>query len=385
MTVYLIFFWFLALAALLMELRLTKGARLAVFSFSFLLLVVFVGLRWETGNDWAQYISYYKHLHSLHDMMYNNSDTWEIGYKAFNLCIKDLGLPYAAFTFFYAATYLGLMFLSFKRDNYEISGWIILQLFAPFILGLMGTQRQVMSVAICMFSVHYVVSREWKKFLLCVLIATAFHVSAVAFLLAWPIARIQIKAKRILGILVVLTAALVLNLGDVLSNSAATLLGKLNMADLAQKFALEQLASPEQFDYAAGSNVTIMSTIARIAVLLLSLLCLRFFSREADQLYIKLYIAGFVALFLLSGPLYVLAERVSLYFTIFQIHLLALPTRRLRRPVLRTFYCAALIVLSLSRLYTAIYARHPEIFVPYKGVLINSDVKRDIGWFHNDY
>ncbi|MDE3188338.1 MAG: hypothetical protein KGM96_12565, partial [Acidobacteriota bacterium] len=60
MTIYLIVFWLLALAAVLMELKLTKGARLSLLVLSYLLIVVFVGLRWETGNDWGNYYNYYK-------------------------------------------------------------------------------------------------------------------------------------------------------------------------------------------------------------------------------------------------------------------------------------------------------------------------------------
>ena len=110
----------------------------------------------------------------------------------------------------------------------------------------------------------------------------------------------------------------------------------------------------------------------------------RLFTDEADWLYFKLYLVGFAMVLLLNGAIYEIAMRASIYFSICQIYLLAIPTRRLGRPVLRNVYCMVLIALSLSRLFTGVYLRHPRIFVPYKGVIINRDVVRDLGWFKND-
>jgi hypothetical protein len=363
-----------------MELNLTQRARLALFFLSYLLFILFVGLRWETGNDWTEYYVYYTHLTSLRDNPSNN--TFEIGYRFFNLVIKNIGLPYAGFLLIYSSTYLGLMFVSFRRENYTIAGWLVLQLFAPFILGLMGTARQVMAIAICMFSVRYLLSRDWRKFLMCVAVATTFHVSALAFVAAWPIARFRLSLRRLAILLVAVTASSLLHLGSLIMQYSQEIVGKLNNPALLAKLALEQESSSTQFHNAAG-DLSVWYTVVRLCTLLFFVLSYRFFTEESDQLYFKLYIAGFCMLFLLSGAVFVLAERSALYFTIFQMHLLALPTRRLRRPILRRFYCVALIALSLTRLYTGIYLVLPRIFVPYKGVLINRDVKRDLGWFRN--
>ncbi len=383
MTVYLIVFWLLALSALLMELKLTRSAKFSLFALSYLLLVIFVGLRWEIGNDWAQYYDYYRHLTSLNDNydMFMMGHNYEIGYRIISVCIKDAGLPFAGFNLIYAAIYLGLIFLSFKEDNYSISGWLVLQLFAPFILGLMGTMRQVMAIAICMLSIRYLLSKNWRRFLLCVGIATAFHISALVFLVAWPLARIRLTARRVWIVVAIVIVVSVLNLGSLAVNYGTSRVSAFNAADLASKLVLEQEATSEQFNFAGGSGVTTIWIVTRVSVLVLFIVFYRIFSGEADQLYFKLYLFGVVMLLLLTGSMVVLADRASLYFTIFQMHLLALPTRRIIRPALRQMYCVALIVLSLSRLCTGIYLTHPRIFVPYKGVFINQDVRKDAGWF----
>lgn len=381
MTVYFIIFSILTLSALLMELPLTPRARLTLFIASYAILLFFVGLRWETGNDWAEYYVYYQHLTSLHDKPVNN--TFEIGYRLFSIALKRLDFSYSGFLLTYSAVYLGFIFFSFRDVNYSLSGWLVLQLFAPFILGLMGTSRQVMALAICMFSVRYLLLKDWRKFLLCVAVATAFHISALVFLIAWPLARIELSFRRLATALAVVATLSLLHVGTLVSHYAASMIAKFGAADLAAKFLLEQESTSAQFGNAAG-DLTTWYIVVRLCTISLFLLAYPLFSEESDKLYFRLYVCGFCMLFLLSGALFVLTERAALYFTIFQIHLLALPTRRFKRPVLRQSYCVGLIALSLVRLYTGLYFVEPKIFVPYKGVIVDRDVHRDLGWFKND-
>jgi hypothetical protein len=375
--VYLIIFWILALSALLMELKLTKNARYVLFTLSYLLLVLFVGLRWETGNDWPDYLNYYKHL-PFPDPRYSS---FEPGYRFLNLCIKDMELPFAGFNLIYAALYLGLMFLSFEHDNLDVSGWLILQLYTPILFGLMGTTRQAMAVAICMFSVRYLLANDLRRFLLCVGVATTFHISAPAFLIAWPVARFRLNLRRVLLIFPAVLLASMLNVGGLAVKSAEEHFAVLRMADLESHLVLEEESSQAMFKREGGEAALILPTISRFGLAILFILCYNHYAEEPDQLYLKLYIISILIVVLFSSTAYVLADRVSLYFSIFQIHLLALLTRRIRIPAIRKLCCAALLAISLSRLWTSTHMSSTRIFIPYKSVFINQDVRRDFGWF----
>lgn len=377
MTVYLIVFGILGLVALLMELPLTRKSRIALLAFSYLILVVLVGLRWETGNDWPNYFDYYRHAEFLKD----NASEFEIGYRFFSIVIKHTGLSFAGFNLIYALIYLGLFFLSFKREGFEVSGWLVLQLFSPFLFGLMGTTRQVMAIAICMFSVRYLLSRQMLKFLLCIAIATAFHVSALAFLIAWPLPRIRLTQLRIWIVFAGLTIASLLHVGNLLFEFAEQRVAVLRLADLESRLVAEQGASATDFNNAVGSVATVAQIVGRFALLFVFTLCFKLYREEADQTYFKLYLISIVIVVLLSGPVYVLALRVALYFSLFQIHLLALLTRRMPNRVARQLCCVALLALSFARLWSAVYFVRPRIFVPYKAVFFNQDVPRDPGWF----
>ncbi len=376
MTIYLFVFWVLAQSAVLMELNLTRRAKIGFLVLSYLILVVFVGLRWETGNDWDNYYQHYIHLPSPPEELSH----FEIGYRAFSLAAHAIGLPFACFNLIYAAVYLGLIFLSFKHDNFKISGWLVLQLFAPFLMGLMGTTRQVMAMAICMFSVRYLVWRDWLKFLLCVAAATAFHISALVFLLAWPLSRLQLTFRRIWIIFVLVIVAAVFDVGGTVIRAAEERATILRLADVASRIELEQQSNAEQFK-PASAYASVLLAASRVSLLALFVLCYRLFSEESDQLYLKFYLFSIILIVLLSSSVYVLAERITLYFSIFQIHLLATLLHRFKPRVVRIACCTVLILLSLARLYTGTHSIRPQIYIPYKGVFINQDVKRDPGWF----
>ena len=306
---------------------------------------------------------------------------FEVGFRLVSYLVKSVGLPFAAFNVLYVAVYIALFFLSFKRENFEISGWLVLQLFSPFLFGLMGTTRQAMAIAICMFSVKYLLNHNWMKFLLCVAAASTFHISALAFLIALPVSHIRLNNKRIWIVFVALIIASLSNVGSIAFKAAEERVAILRLADLENRLVLEQEATPEQFNNAAGSVANIVQMSGRLALLLLFILCFNSYTEESDQLYFKFYLVSIIIVVLLSGTVFVLAQRIALYFSIFQIHLLALLTRRIRIPALRQLACCALLLLSLSRLWTAVYLIRPRIFVPYKGVFINQDVRRDPGWF----
>ena len=376
MTIYLFVFWVLAQSAVLMELNLTRRAKIGLLVLSYLILVVFVGLRWETGNDWDNYYQHYIHLPSPPEELSH----FEPGYRFFTLAAHAVGVPFAGFNLIYAAVYLGLIFLSFKHDNFKISGWLVLQLFAPFLMGLMGTTRQVMAMAICMFSVRYLVSRDWLKFLLCVAAATAFHISALIFLFAWPLARFRLTFRRIWILFAFVLLASVSDIGGTLMRAAEERATILRLADVASRIELEQEATPEQFN-PASSYASILLAASRVSLLALFVVCFKLFSEESDQIYLKFFLFSIVIVVLLSSSVYVLAERASLYFSIFQIHLLAILVHRFKPRVARIACCAVLILLSLARLYTGTHSVRPQIYIPYKGVFINQDVKRDPGWF----
>lgn len=374
MTVYLFIFAILGLIAILMELRLTRSARLALFCLAYLILVLFVGLRWETGNDWANYYDYYRHLTSLRDQ----SGDFEIGYRTTSLVIKLLGLPYTGFLLLYSSAYIGLIFLSFLDAGLEMTGWLILALYSTYILGMMGTPRQAMAMAICLFGVRYVLAGKLGKFLLCVAIAATFHTSALCFLLTWFLGRVRLKMRYVWIALAGLVFALILGAGPALLESFTGFTRDVVF--------LEKVAALNADPYTNHVNSTAGDPAIRLYVkqtifLVLFICGARYLKTDREQLYFKLYLVSFAILVILYGVNDVIAMRLSDYFSIFDIFILALFTRRIKTGAIRQVYCVMLFLLLLHGIWAGVNSTKPIIFSPYKGIFINQDVRRDPGWF----
>ncbi|HTW81955.1 MAG TPA: EpsG family protein [Terracidiphilus sp.] len=373
MTIYLLIFAFLALIAVLMELNLTRSCRLTLLIVGYLILVLFTGLRWETGNDWFNYFNYYRHLAALRD----NSQEFEVGYRVANLLFKTLGFSYTGFLLLYSAVWIGLVVASFDDDDFRASGWLLLLFYSSFLVGWMGTARQIMAIGICLFSLRYIVSRNLLRFLICVGLATCFHTTAICFLLAWPLGRIRIGFRAAWFVLGALVAAAVLDVGALLVRLAGNYL---SIPYLDQKLADFQRVTGADFDL-AGGDLSVFYYVKRLSFLLGFMLCLRLFRKDKDQLYFNMYLMSVVLFILFYSTVAMIPMRAGMYFGIAEIFLLALLTRRIQRRWLRAAYCVLLMGICLSRLWGDIYLTHPKILVPYKAVLINQDVRRDPGWF----
>ena len=292
MTVYLFIFAILSLIAILMELRLTRSARLTLICLAYLTLVLFVGLRWETGNDWISYYSYYQHLSSLG----YDPGKFEIGYRFLSFIVKSLGFSYTEFLLLYAAIYIGLIFISFASAGLEISGWLALGFYSFYLLGMMGTSRQAMAVAICLFSVRYVIAKQWLSFLLCISMATAFHVSALCFLLTWPLARIRINSRYLWIALVVLAGLSTLSPGTLVLESISNFSPSISFVE---KFAALSVDPDAQELAAVSGNPALHLYIKTSIFLALFLLGSRHLKTDQEQLFLKLYFVSCIIIAIL--------------------------------------------------------------------------------------
>jgi len=356
-----------------MEMRLTRGARLALLCLAYLLLVLFAGLRWETGNDWPNYYNYYQHLTSLQDQ----AGEFDIGYRIISLAIKSLGLPYTGFLLLYAFAYIGLIFLSFLDAGIEMTGWLTLAFYSTYLLGMMGTSRQAMAMAICLFSLRYVLAGKFRKFVLCIIIAAAFHLSALCFLLAWILGKIHFKMKYVWIALVGMAFA-IHGAGTTLLESVSSV-GR--YVDFTEKVAALNADTYTNQVASVDGNPAMHLYVKQAIFLVFFLFGARYLKTDREKLYFKLYLVSPTIVVILYSVSPIIASRLSDYFSIFDIFIFALFTRRITPRAIRQAYCAMLILLFLHGIWAGVNSAAPMIYSPYKGVFINQDVRRDPGWF----
>lgn len=154
---------------------------------SFILVFLFLALRYDYGNDYIGYFNGFLRLQSLQDEDFYFKAN-EVGWLYLNYFYKyffgDIGfhlmlVNMAAFTCFV------LYRLTTKHipSKYYTFGVALLLLEPNNILVLSSAMRQSMAVAILLLSMDYLLHRKYMHYIVGILLASLFHTSAVVFIL----------------------------------------------------------------------------------------------------------------------------------------------------------------------------------------------------------
>jgi hypothetical protein len=185
----------------------SRGLNTAAFYLIAMLLVLWVGFRFEVGCDWYSYESY-------GDIQYESyAEALEQRDPLFHLTIRlldQLALPFYPSINVVAAVifFAGVAFLAGQiRDKTSF----LLYLFTVAIVGTaMSGIRQAMAMGILMIALAFLIRGRMLGFVLFVLIASGFHGSAFVFLILWPImSRLRGLARISLLVIISVPAALV--------------------------------------------------------------------------------------------------------------------------------------------------------------------------------
>ncbi len=347
------------------RLNFTQQASIANLSIPFLLLLLLTGTRVSTGNDWLPYHDYFANLSEIGD----KSEDFEIGYRLFAYLAKLSGLSYETFIFLSSSIYLSFFFLVFRKQRG--ANTLVLLFFCTYLLGWMGTARQVMAIALTVIAGQSLLEGHRARFIVLVLLAGFFHQTAVVFLLAWFLLRPISKLSTYITIIVICIFG-----GQVGKVGLSLLLDRMTgIVGIGEKVIFYANLGSEELEQAAGALLGTLWYIKRLLFLGFFLLLRRHFNTQALAFYFNAYVLS-VALFLIINPTFpILATRGSNYFAVYELFLLAsLITTRIKYSVL---FIPFLIILSGQRLYTSIYAYHPDLYIPYKGLFINKDIHRE--------
>ena len=181
--------------------------------------------------------------------------------------------------------------------------------------------RSTIAVIICLFSTKFITARKIWKFLLCVLIATGFHYSALCFIPAYWIYHIRSKLSTKLIIVMVVSLFLLVLMKDIL-----ILIGQLLGGRIRTKIN-SYLAGG--FTIGVGENIAskgiilFLKAIVNIGFLIVvgSILWKDNKRNKSYEGIFNLYLFGCILYIATLSFSYAFA-RVSLYYNIFQVPLL---------------------------------------------------------------
>lgn len=341
--------------------------------FVFVLYSFFVfhdGFRWETGCDWDHYHFSYEFF--FQEIQKENSLTrFEPGYLIFMGALRSLTDEFSVYLIVHALAFYAMIFYAvFKSSELPFTSLMMLYM---VIVPYMGTNRQLLALAMFLIALYYL-SREHKWiFVGIVVLSFFFHRSALICLVA------IFLTKRINNWIVfsVLGVALVLNYSGLMDMLSPLVMLFVKDDVMSEKMEIYN----ELLDYNVTPLVTFIS-LCRKFIWLGVLLVFEHLVEKKDKFYylcFNLYFIGIVMYVLLNGTAWqMFVARLSLYFNVAEIYLVVY-VLSLFKPnygkliimFLLTAYCWINIKKGFSN-----YGEKTDYFEPYKGLFINTDYAR---------
>jgi hypothetical protein len=207
-------------------------------------IAVLSGIRWATGTDWDTYLAFYTSGGGFHDYM----SYWhfEPGFKFVVWLFNYFGAGYSLWLFILTLSVLVIKFFPIRSRPYVMVCFLVL--FGTSMADLFPT-REGLAISLVIVSASFLVERRYILYVLCVLLASLFHITAIVFLLAPLIIAAGYRSLCIVavcgGILLklflysaVMSVAMHLGLADLLSTAelySGTIAGRVSLPSIAQK------------------------------------------------------------------------------------------------------------------------------------------------------
>lgn len=157
------------------SLEITQTNKLSFFHFVALILICFVvGFRYNVGVDWEGYKDFYEILISDKSMTFQDN-SWEWGYFMINKLLANLNVGYTIM--FFTIAIISWYFI-FKSVPSMLLPLVIFFLFTDeFFFWSMNGVRQFVCLGIFIYSIKYLIRRNFKYYLLLIVFASLFHIS----------------------------------------------------------------------------------------------------------------------------------------------------------------------------------------------------------------
>ena len=368
MIVYLVtFFLFLIFGYLDFCIDLNVKKKDLLYRILFFILVIQVGLRWETGTDWIIYKDNFENTTSIQMVLLGVLDGFEIGYGLFAYIIRDLTDNYVIFFFFFSIIYYLLILKAIKQlSPYPI---ISLLLFYTATMGVLGSNRQLIALAICLFSLQYVfIKKKPFYFFLLVIFASLFHTTAIIFAVYYFLDR-DFKKYQII---------LVLGLSFIIGKTALPSLLFSSFGSILGGTAAMKAEIYSNTDKIQDASLSLIGLIRRIVYFALFLYNYDKLTQKirSYRLLFNGFAFGLAFYFLFADTLIILVNRGSLYFNVMESFLL---TSQLLIFVSkeRGYLLFLIFVYSILLFFQSISAYY-DLFIPYKGIFINTELNREM-------
>lgn len=154
-----------------------------LFLFTMLFLVFFVGLRYEVGGDWNNYLIIYEKYANFSEVLISR----DLGYSVLNYVSNLFEVSDTILVNFICGllVIICLYFFAKKFENY----WLVILCYFPYHLLVVSTgyTRQSVAIAFSLLFFYFLSSKKILKSLIFLFLAFIFHNTAIVLLLFFPI------------------------------------------------------------------------------------------------------------------------------------------------------------------------------------------------------
>lgn len=165
-------------------------------SMSVLLLIVYLFKDNNCLPDILVYQSFYELSYNPYEYLGLTYD-FEYGYYLLNKGLHVISNNFYFFIAVYSLIVVGANMIAIERYSCNIWLSVVLYLcscyFSLFIL------RQYLAIAICIFSIPYIINRKFLPFFCLTLLATLFHRSAIIWIVAYLISGYKLSKKSLIA------------------------------------------------------------------------------------------------------------------------------------------------------------------------------------------
>lgn len=350
MNTYLLIFLLLLFFSFL-EISNVSNKILIVLRGIIIFLFIFVaGLRYETGVDWLAYEYYFDEITPLNEAFnFNNFGdiflTLDVGYSLLNSIVKMFGWNIQVIFFVVSLISIILLIKNLKYySNHVLTSLLIYYPFFFFTFDMSGL-RQGLAIQIVLFSIKYIQTKEFNKFLFFILLATSIHWTAIVLLPLYFFANLKINFKFTIFVILISTIIFTFKikwLGIVLGD----LMNQLNtFTMLSDK--LTAYTTNEIFAQERGWDLFSFYNFVRITLILIFIKLYEDKISKDTPCFNILY--NFVLFELICAfclyEFFEISERLRFYFTIAEVILLTKVVFVFRNHIFRIF---VLLLLSIG-------------------------------------
>lgn len=324
---------------------------------AWLLIVSQMALRWEMATDWHNYMNFFEHEGNW-EAYYSTPPIFEKGYWIFNILVKSI---YSNYTFFLFALEGLMYFMLFRTFKFATPNFFLcILLYYTFFMGLVGSNRQLFALGICMMGLLSLMKGNKLLFIGFVVLAFYFHTTAVLF---FVFLFLGFRPPAFIAVLFVLLC-FIIGKTDLPFQVFASLSGvsEYNATKVERYLETAQEVLEE-------SQVSTMGIIKKILLPTIFLLTRNKILAEHKYYNYILngYLIGVGFYFLFYQTLLVMISRGSVYFNAMEPILLSFQLYLVKDKKLKTLLITGFALLAYI-LFRQSISTYPEIFIPYRSI-----------------